>query len=90
MLLLVVLFFHCFTFIIVALACHYSYLPQSILYPNLLALTMSEGTKLAEKEGLDPPCPFGTSGFRPDAFANSATSPMLVDTESFEIPTSSV
>ena len=51
---------------------------------------MSEGTKLAEKEGLDPPCPFGTSGFRPDAFANSATSPMLVDTESFEIPTSSV
>lgn len=36
---------------------------------------------MAEKEGLDPPCPFGTSGFRPDAFANSATSPESQDTK---------
>ena len=76
MFLLVILFFHCFTFIIVALACHYSYLPQSILYPNLLALTMSKGTKLEEKirfermDGSSPPLRFKLS-----AIDHSATSP---------------
>ena len=31
--------------------------------------------KLAEGEGFDPPCPFGTSAFKADAFANSAIPP---------------
>ena len=31
--------------------------------------------RLAEGEGFDPPCPFGTSAFKADAFASSAIPP---------------